>query len=527
MSYGRQFVRIIKRVNSSTSNLDANVANGISSDTLQARAMVFHKQYDPVRVERKALKNTLSKSYLYENDKYQMLRSFLDDTKLSGDVHPGGLPACQEMSSEEFSIFFNRLLPTSGSSFSLKEAIPENMVVPLANKLYQFYMAILEREKKTRFTPMELHDLNKFSNWFLNENKLKLARKVLQQILRQTGSEQLPRDHQTLVTYFQLYLGSLASLWPTPKVQSACYDKLVRGSRRPKYVVYNSLPEGIMYDVLQKLLENDDWKHLRSSELDAKILYSLCHYNRMDLFEGFMERAWGIVDHPKKVEKEVPVDISSGTYPGSEVLIAIVTSFSYRNDLEKAVRLVDAFLNKYPQMDLRTEFWEKLFLWTRVMFDRKLDPLGSLQKACWLRMLSWYKSRGESVPYSSYLASCRYEILKQTSNYKDAMAMFPDYMSAVYAKSAAAKHNLTVVRKYQKFVIRELSARGKRDACTQFIEQWRFNEENEKELQDTFQRHWNKYTIRQEKRRSSARNKQLKLQDDDDDDFSLTGVQLW
>lgn len=500
-----------------------NGINNTGASTLGDRLKTIKASFEPpINIDTEEIpainNNNILREYLYGKNFYQFLEAFYSQTNMdfsaARELLDRGL-----LTNNDISVFINKLLPNTYATKELATIMPRADLMKLEKTLYHIYRVFL-LPKNQILSPMQLYDLNKFIKIFLYENDLSQARDVFRLILRNYDNE-LPRDTQTVISFLQLYFGSMTRYWDLPHMNKNC-NVWIDSTRHGDFKMnYQLLSTEQLYDLINKLNKNKSWFAIRNCELESAIIYSLGYLGQIKFMGEYIEKYWGI-NLLGKMNSEFMV--SPNIYPDSQLLTSIITSYAYCGKVDIAIKILGGFLNKYPNMDMEIMFWRRLIHWSHLTCDLKLDKRGKLQSECWEIMRQWHKRRGKTIPPDKRLLDDRLTILKKTRDYKEALKVFEESLGHLFIRKNLTDLDKAIIFKYQKFILKTMCALGHNKKCIDFICQWSLDWNHQQELQTYFKE--------QRCKLENKRVKQLEVNiqqgfNDDDDDFTITGSKLW
>ncbi|SCU99853.1 LAMI_0G01266g1_1 [Lachancea mirantina] len=415
----------------------------------------------------------------------------------------------------EFSTFVNRIL-TRKTDDQFAKFLTGASFNEAAFQLFEIYRNTVN---PSCMTPLQLHDLNEFIRYFLRVDQLKRAQIVLQFILDCNDGE-LPRDTKSASHFLQCRCGALPRNWKVNRVRLKDATRpATRRVQRPNS--YKAFDRKVLLQLLNDIRNpNSVWQSLTDTRLESSLIYALGFTGQLHLLEQHVYDSWGVqCDHkwPNAVRERVP--------PNSDILIAILSSFASQNELTSALRLLDAFIKQFPQLELSPLFWRRLFQWNAISWDRPADPKAKIFKDCWEIMIDWHKTRRRPLQMDTVLFTEKFKILKLTGDYKEAMNILETCLSPLYMRPQLSAGEASLLQKWQKLIIKSMVSRQSNLKASQFIKEWSFSRQNELLLRDYFEARKSIY-IRKIERKIQEHASIQRSYDEEEEDDMLLG-KLW
>lgn len=433
-------------------------------------------------------------------------------TKLSVDNHLNHKYISElfdngSLTKSEYSLFINKLLSEERLDIKLSNVIPDTPHTELIYKLYELYCNHIV--DPGTLTPLQLYDLNLFIKTFIAEAQLAKAHKVLDFILLRRSLEDLlaNSDVEILVQFLRLKCGALSRYWKIQPASQRDFSTIRLGERSSDCRLTNSYKfqnDKILLQIINYILSERNLKNRRSPELDAAIVYSLGYLGQTDLIEEYVSRTWS----QSNCER-------IGARPNSNLMVAILTSYCVKEgSMRKGLEILDRFIKDYPNVELDPLFWRRLLQLSSLLWDEKKDRKATLSHGCWEIMKQWHSQRQKKIPYDYGIIKELYPIFVRTRNKSGALEILAKsfFGAFIQPEFMIRPNELSLLCKYQKFVLKMIALRGNYHKGFEFCQEWCFNAKNRFELQGYFMKWRNIY----EERRKSQSQYRAALQENYD-----------
>ncbi|SCU89839.1 LAFA_0E21308g1_1 [Lachancea sp. 'fantastica'] len=380
--------------------------------------------------------------------------------------------------------------------------------------VFNFYSIYIQTLSEKHLSPLQLHDLNQFLAFFIRNSQLRKAQIVLNFILA-SNDNKIPSDISTTIHYLQLRCGALPQNWPSPQKNLGVHNY----SSRSKYKAFdrNFVP------ALIGQLDNptSDWSLRINDSMETAIVYSLGFMAQLPALEKYINQRWGISMNSQRERKATDAFVT----PSSEILISILASFARNGQIVPALKLMDLFIERYPDLELDISFWRRLFKQCTIMWDAKIDPSGQLSNGTWEVMKEWHYKRGTKVRPDLLVLKDRLTVLQATNNHRGAIEVIEQCLSPWNMESTASTELMAITQKYYKLVLKNQAASGCYHKSLRFIKKGALDQHQASILRSYFEMHRQKY-VQKTQRRSEAAQQKIKAFDEEEEDDMLLG-RLW
>ncbi|CEP61324.1 Aep2p LALA0_S03e00320g [Lachancea lanzarotensis] len=380
--------------------------------------------------------------------------------------------------------------------------------------IFNLYLIYIQTVGDRRLTPLQLNDLNRFVTFFIETSQLRKAQTVLDFILA-SYDNQIPSDVTTTIHYLQLRCGALPENWPAQPKAGMMHNY----SSRSKYKAFDRKFVPALIGLLNS--PTGEWSLRINDSLEAAIVYSLGFMGQLPVLEKYINQRWGIsLNSPRE-----PKIVETLSTPSSEILVSILTSFGRNGRIVPALELMDLFIEKYPELNLDTPFWERLFHLCTSMWDAKIDPMGQLSNGSWEVMKEWHYKRGTKVRADYTVLKDRLTVLRATNNYRGAADVITQCFSQLHQEDLQSTEMMAIVQKYFKLVLKNQAASGCYHQSLRLIKNASPSQELAKSFREYFNLHRQKYVQRTQKRSEAAQQKSKAFDEDEEEDMLLG--RLW
>ncbi|AMD20289.1 HDL455Cp [Eremothecium sinecaudum] len=494
-------------------------ASSNASETLQSFTASLHKEYDGLHASNKHFDGDKSSITLRKKNLTEITTKAMNELR---EGKPLSIP--ENLSQEDISIVVNRLM-TLLEPLTLISVASEGHSLKIMNALKTFYCELAKVEENVPLSLLQQNDINRIIKRLLYLSGLSSARKLFQSTITRGSIEgnKAPRDTQTLVHYFQLYLGSIPRFWLRNK-----YTRHGIGpTKRSRQMLFKPLGEKMLFTMIEKLMNNNKWMHLLTAEMHANVIAALGFHNQLSSIEHYINKMWGV---SLGAQSNEPIHMNASNsyiYPDRQIIIAIISSFAYNGRFSDGFEIMSSFFQMYPDIKPDPKFWRKLFKWTDPMFNLDSANVNMFQKCCWEAMRTSYAKANKSIPPDTSILRTRLKVLEHQNDIEaaiDALRIFGDCFSHYFYSTPLKDSQYLLLMKYQQFIIRHMCLQDDYEACTAFINQWQLNPMHGQELRDYFVMEKQKNEF-EKARAGQGSTDGAEL--DEDDDFTLTGFKLW
>ncbi|CCF56693.1 hypothetical protein KAFR_0B03970 [Kazachstania africana CBS 2517] len=367
----------------------------------------------------------------------------------------------------------------------IKERRPE-----IIFQLFETYVKLISSHEE--LTILQVEDMNKFINYFVEFKQLKKAQLVMKYLILKSPRVLEKYDVSTTRNYLKLNCGACHELWYTNykifDFNNTTLDKLV------KY----SLDNKIGY-----------W--------DVEIIHSLGYSGRIRSLEDYILKKWGI-----SLCDRAQVNTTNEA-PESEVLEAIINGFFYRDKrMFRAIKILNEFVNVYPDLNLKITFWKTFMNNCIKEWDEKVDQKGVVIVEYWETMKRWYTVHNRRIPFNINFLKVMRTCFKKNNNLVLATDIFQNcFHNFYFCATRMNDSELNVIKEYQNFILsRLIEKKGFSNALT-FINDHCFSLENKRQLMNYY------HGRKEHKLKKMTRNENLEKTYDDmvEEDFIIG--KLW
>lgn len=427
----------------------------------------------------------------------------------------------KDISTFEYSVFINQLLREERLDEKLSNIIPDTVHTEIIFELFRIYCTYAIERPQDGLTPLQVHDISRFIKKFIEEAQLKKAQECLQYLIDKQGLHQLLQsgDVETIAQFLQLRCGALQKFWRVDLNSKRVLGEDSKRFNSPKS--YNVLKNQPFIEVMNVLLKDKSWQVRDSSVVDSAIIYSLSMLGQTEIIDQYVQFKWGITqDGFSKVKNEV--------VPGNDLLINIVSAYCLKNgDTGKALRILDQFMKKYPEIELEKLFWRRLLQLSYHNWDKQKDKKALVCHGCWDIMKQWHEQKGVSMAYDPGTLKLLYQVFKLTRNGRGAADVVRGCFLFIYAKQpyqiSADEINLLI--KFQKLALRSMALKGRYIEPLQLIKEWSANKADQQVLLEHFMKHRGKYDLTRDRAKAKKHQKQDQYDTMEEEDMLLG--RLW
>ncbi|CCH59172.1 hypothetical protein TBLA_0B03310 [Henningerozyma blattae CBS 6284] len=384
--------------------------------------------------------------------------------------------------------------------FKVYQIYIERIEHPILNSNNNSHIQSIAEHSSTPLNPIQLYDLNKVITWFIKAGQLKKATTALMYILKRYNAEifQIP-DSKTIINFLKLYCGGLPTNWRIEPInhrfiknQGKRSFKLGNNSsyyRLPSS--YKAVYEKVPIQIVEHIKKNtNDMKlsgklfhFIRTGEFDSTLIYSLTSLGRFDLAEQYFKDNW-LSDSCDDVELT------------SDIVIAIFSSYVYNNsnNIEKANKLIQEIIKRYPDLHLNISTWCRIIRWNIQMWDTTTDFNGEIPYDSFYTMLTYYSnycSRNSTfkschIPYNKMLLGDLYHLFNTKISLNKCLFIMDNCFKKSLFKtpSKVTTKDYQILLKYQKMILKYLINDRKltSNKPLDFIEKYSLDTNNKEQL---------------------------------------------
>lgn len=408
---------------------------------------------------------------------------------LSGDDAPSSI----SIHSPLFSVLLNKCLSDAMGNRRLRTV----------HAIESFYR-IFEKYKRemTNNDYLCYYDLNRLCQYFIDCKQLGKSQKLLDYLFKKNPGS--VHNNQFLLNYLNVRSGSDIKLWTLKKYKVLDYMVISQLTSKFNKIKYMSVP----------------------------IIQSLGYMKNIPSLEQYLKSIWGVTLHDSYIQRDknekeeeekfntthaMQLNKNDLLYPNEDLLLSIMLSYYYNSKtMVRSFQVLDAFLKKYPDIELTSKFWYNLVSNCLLLTSKKgrntinsqTDDTNIIQ--IWNAMKLWYGDK--SIPFNSEVLCRMYKNFKSNNNLY--------YINDVYERCigpfSLSNSNLIpkqcegTIRMYQRYIVRKNIDRRKYKRSREFIQKWSISLENKISLLQFYQTRTN---IRKKKNRTPRKDEEEEEED--------------